>query len=397
MPAASVFDLLGPERKVKMNFKWKGGVAGTVGFLVVGLAGWVYAQGQAAQTARPQMSEEVFKDIRVLKGIPVDEFMDVMGMFSASLGYCCTDCHVKEAVGNVGAFAQQTPKIQIARRMITMVNTLNTTSFGGAKRVSCFTCHHGSDTPEIAPDLRLQYGTPPEPDPNAMTVATSTESPRPLFDKYIQAIGGVERLANFTSLTATGTYTGYETGSGPVKLEIYAKAPNQRTTILKMPGEDSVRVYDGVNGWVAGPERTTPLTMLSGPNLFGARIEAIVLFPTRIQQDFNQWRSGNAMIGDEEVAVAQGIKTGQLPVNFYFGKSTGLLRRVMRWNQTAVGPVPTQTDFEDYRDVSGIKIPFRTIVTWTDGKSTIELEEVRLNVPIEAARFAKPAPARPRR
>src|SRR5439155_25245983 len=99
MPAASVFDLLGPERKVKMNFKWKGGVAGTVGFLVVGLAGWVYAQGQAAQTARPQMSEEVFKDIRVLKGIPVDEFMDVMGMFSASLGYCCSDCHVKEAVG----------------------------------------------------------------------------------------------------------------------------------------------------------------------------------------------------------------------------------------------------------------------------------------------------------
>jgi len=86
-----------------MKFKWKGGMAGTLGLLVVGLVGWVYAQGQAAQTGRPQMSEEVFKDIRVLKRIPVDEIMDVMGMFSASLGYCCTDCHVKEAVGNVGA------------------------------------------------------------------------------------------------------------------------------------------------------------------------------------------------------------------------------------------------------------------------------------------------------
>jgi len=182
-----------------------------------------------------------------------------------------------------------------------------------------------------------------------------------------------------------------------VKLEIYAKAPNQRTTILKMPEEDSVRVYDGVNGWVAGPERTTPLTTLSGPNLFGARMEAMVSFPTTIQQEFTQWKSGSAMIGDEEVAVAQGIKTGQLPVNFYFGKSTGLLRRVTRWNQTAVGPVPTQTEFEDYRDVSGIKIPFRTIITWTDGKSTIELAEARVNVPLEAARFAKPAPARPRK
>ena len=110
-----------------------------------------------------------------------------------------------------------------------------------------------------------------------------------------------------------------------------------------------------------------------------------------VARDFRCW------IDDQEVSVAQGIKTGQLPVNFYFDKSTGLLKRVVRWNQTAVGPVPTQTDYEDYRDVSGIKMPFRTIITWTDGKSTLELKEVRPNVSIEAARFAKPAPARARR
>src|SRR5437867_9111009 len=382
---------------MKMNFGWRRAILGAVEIIIVGLAGLVYARSQPAQTVRPQMAEEAFKDIRVLKGIPVDEFMDVMGMFSASLGYCCTDCHIKEAVGNIAAFAAQTPKIQTARRMITMVNTINTGSFGGAKRVSCFTCHHGSDTPEVAPDLRLQYGAPPDPDPNAMGIATSVASPQPLFDKYIQAIGGAQRLANFSSFAAAGTYTGYETGSGPVKLEIYAKAPNQRTTIVKMPEEDSVRVYDGTNGWIAGPERTTPLTTLTGPNLFGARLEAMMSFPMGIQQEFNQWRSGMAVIEDKEFAVAQGIKTGQLPVNFYFEKPTGLLKRVVRWNQTAVGPVPTQTDYEDYRDVSGIKMPFRTIITWTDGKSTLDLKEVRPNVPIEAARFAKPAPAQPRR
>ena len=368
-----------------------------VGILIAGLVCLAYARSQTPPTARPQMSEEAFKDIRVLKGIPVDEFMDVMGMFSASLGYCCTDCHVKEAVGNIAAFAVQTPKIQTARRMIALVNTINTSSFGGAKRVTCFTCHHGSDMPDVAPDLRLQYGAPPEPDPNALNIATSSESPQPLFNKYIEAIGGAPRLANFTSFVATGTYTGYETGSAPVPLEIYANAPNQRTTIVKMPDEDSVRVYDGTSGWIAGPDRTTPLTTLSGPNLFGARLEATISFPSRIQQEFNRWRSAKAVIEDKEFAVAQGTKTGQLPVNFYFDKSTGLLKRVMRWNQTAVGPVPTQTDYDDYRDVAGIKVPFRTIVTWTDGKSTIELKEVRPNVPIEAARFSRPAPARPRR
>ena len=138
-----------------MNFMRRGAILGAVGIVIVGRAGLVYTGSQAAQTMRPQMSEEAFKDIRILKGIPVDEFMDVMGMFSASLGYCCTDCHVKEAVGNISAFASQTPKIQTARRMIAMVNTINSGSFAGAKRVSCFTCHHGSDTPDVAPDLRL--------------------------------------------------------------------------------------------------------------------------------------------------------------------------------------------------------------------------------------------------
>ena len=370
-------------------------ILGAAGVLTLGVAGLLYARSQGAQNARPQMSEEAFKDIRVLKGVPVDEFMDVMGMFSASLGYCCTDCHVKEAVGNIGAFAVETPKIQMARRMIALVNTINTGSFGGAKRVTCFTCHHGSDIPDAAPDLRLQYGPAAEPDANSMTLPTSNASPQPLFDKYIQAIGGAQRLATLTSFVATGTYTGYETGSGPVKMEIYARAPNQRTTILKMPEEDSIRVYDGTNGWIAGPERTVPLTTLSGPNLFGARIEAMTSFPTALQPEFTRWRSGSATIDDQEFAVAQGIKNGQLPVNFYFDKSTGLLKRVMRWNQTAVGPVPTQTDFDDYRDVAGIKMPFRTVITWTDGRSIIELRSVELNVPIDAAKFARPAPPAP--
>ena len=380
-----------------MIFRWRDVIPAAAGVLTLCLAGLVFARGQNAQNVRPQMSEEAFKDIRVLKGIPVDEFMDVMGMFSASLGYCCTDCHVKEAVGNIGAFAAQTPKIQTARRMIAMVNTINTGSFGGGKRVTCFTCHHGSDIPDAAPDLRLQYGPAAEPDPSSMTLPTSNASPQPFFDKYIQAIGGAQRLATFTSFAATGTYTGYETGSGPVKLEIYARAPNLRTTIVKMPEEDSIRVYDGTNGWIAGPERTVPLTTLTGPNLFGARLEAMTSFPAGLQQEFTRWRSGSAMIDDQEVEVAQGIKTGQLPVNFYFDKSTGLLKRIMRWNQTAVGPVPTQTDFDDYRDVGGIKMPFHTVVTWTDGRSTIDLKEVKPNIAIDAARFAKPAPARPRR
>ncbi len=51
----------------------------------------------AAQTAaqtRPPMSDQVFKNVQVLKGIPVDDFLDTMGIMSAALGFDCVECHV---------------------------------------------------------------------------------------------------------------------------------------------------------------------------------------------------------------------------------------------------------------------------------------------------------------
>ena len=71
----------------------------------------------------------------------------------------------------------------------------------------------------------------------------------------------------------------------------------------------------------------------------------------------------------------------------------------MRYTDTAVGIIPAQTDYSDYRDVAGVKMPFKWIATWTDGQSTIELSEVRPNVlngATDAAKFAKPAPAVPK-
>ena len=71
---------------------------------------------------------------------------------------------------------------------------------------------------------------------------------------------------------------------------------------------------------------------------------------------------------------------------------SGLLVRVVRWNKTPVGIVPTQIDYTDYRDVAGVKMPFKIVVTWTNGQNTIVLSDVQPNIAIDAAKFAKPAP-----
>src|ERR1700724_1327865 len=87
------------------------------------------ASGQAAPDSKPLMVEDVFKNVQVLKGIPVNQFMDTMGFFSASLGLNCTYCHVTESLGNWEKFAEDVPLKRTARRMILMVNAINKDNF----------------------------------------------------------------------------------------------------------------------------------------------------------------------------------------------------------------------------------------------------------------------------
>ena len=365
--------------------------------LMLCLLGVTVASGQAAQAPRPQMAEEVFKNVPVIRGIPVDEFMDTMGMFSAALSLNCTDCHSSDSTGSWANFANETPLKQTARRMVVMVNTINRTNFAGRKVVTCYTCHRGDQTPKVAPSLTLQYGVPVD-DPNEIEIFPSAQSAEvdPVFAKYIQALGGAQRLAALTSFVAKGTYSGYDTDHEPVPLEVFAKAPNQRTTIVHMQVGDSVRTFDGRTAWVAAPDRPVPLMPLTGGNLDGAGVDAILSFPAQIKQAFSQWRVASTIIDDRDVQVLQGSNAGKPPVNFYFDES-GLLVRTLRFTETSVGRVPTQIDYEDYRDVAGVKLPFKWTVTWTNGQTVTELSDVQPNVPIDAARFARPAPAPPPR
>jgi len=361
--------------------------------IVLTLAALVLSAAVAtqAQAPAPQMAETVFKNVQMLKGIPVDEFMDTMGMFAAALGYDCSSCHSKEIASNREAFAVATPLIQRARGMIAMTANLNRMYFAGQPRVSCFTCHRAKPLPENVPNLALQYGALVE-DPNAMEIIPSrTTSVDEIFNRFMQAVGGAQRAAALTSYTATGTYGGFNTGGGDVPIEIFARAPNQRAAVVRMPDGEAVKTFDGREAWAAEGWRPLPLLPLTGGNLAGARLDAIVQFPAAIRPAFAQWRVSSVIVNDEPVDVLQGANPGELPVNFYFDED-GLLVRTVRWNRTSVGTVPTQVDYSDYREVAGVKLPFRTVVTWTDGQNTIVLKDVRPNVTIDAGRFARPAP-----
>ena len=372
-----------------MTLGSRGRFAGAAAMTVACLVGAaVHAQ------EKPPMAGDVFKNVMLLRGIPVDTFFEAMGMFANAMGNDCTFCHASEAVFDKSKFALSTPRILKARQMIVMMNAINKQYFGGQTRVTCFTCHGGTDRPRAEPDIALQYAEPRF-DPNARELAVGPEVPADqVFNKYIEALGGADRLAKLTSYVGKGSYSGFDTSFDKIPVEIYAAAPNQMTMVTHLSTGINTRVFNGREGWMAGPDTPLPLVTLTAGNLERARLEALVSFPTAIGQAFSEWRVGVALIDDQGVQVVQGLRSGQPVANFYFNDA-GLLVRLVTWTQTPVGFVPTQIDYDDYRDVAGVKVPFKRTVSQTYMRMSIELSEVQPNVAIDRSRFARPAPVPP--
>src|SRR5262245_26340359 len=278
-----------------MTFRSRRIVLGAAGIAAISLLGAALASGQAgppqAQAQRPPMAEEVFKNVQLLKGIPVDEFMDTMGMFAAALSLNCVDCHTSESVGAWANFADETPVKRTARRMMRMVNAINKDNFGGAPVVTCYTCHGSNLRPKGVPNLAAQYATPVE-DANEVEMHAIPGGPTvdQTFEKYCQALGGAQKLASITSFAAKGTFIGFETEQTTVPVDIFAVAPAQKATIVHTRLGDSVRVYDGRAGWIASPDRPVALLPLTGGNQEGAKLDAILSFPAQIKQAFAQWK-----------------------------------------------------------------------------------------------------------
>jgi outer membrane lipoprotein-sorting protein len=361
------------------------------------LLGTVLTARQAPPQETPLMAEEFFEDVRVLKGIPVDEFLDTMGMFAAATGLNCTDCHVDESGGSWPAYADDTQLKTTSRAMVGIMAAINKQFFNGREGVTCYSCHTGTRKPKAIPNLALQYAADPilvapfeilEPTPGA----PATDE---VLDRYIAAVGGAARLGELTSIIAEGRYAGYDDFED-YPVEVFAKAPNQRTTILHSQYGDITTTFDGRSGWLASPIETkpAPVIVMSGGNLQGLAIEAQLSFPGQIKQALTDWIPGPLnVIDDREVRIIQGRDPSGTPVKLYFDEESGLLVRLVRYSSNSpVGRVPTQVDFEDYRDVSGIQFPFKVTSTWTNGRYVYQFANVQINPTIPAARFARPVP-----
>jgi hypothetical protein len=377
-----------------MKLKWTGmlslavvAIFGSV--IVVAKAQSGGAAGQATTiTPAPKKAEEQFKNIQVLKGVPAEQIFPTMQFITASLGVECEFCHVQNAFEKDDKKNKQT-----ARKMMDMMFAINRDNFEGHREVTCYSCHRGSATPQPIPAVMTE-----EPKdatlkaPAGGTAPAEAKEPagptaEQLLDKYVRALGGAMAIDKINSRVMKGTIG---VGEKSLPIDVYSKDPEMRISYTHMPDGDSVTAFNGHEGWLATPGH--PLREMHGSDLDGAAIDADLHLATHLKTMFTEMRVRGAQKADgNEAYEVLGERAGKPPIQLYFDKQTGLLARLVRYGETALGWLPTQIDYADYRETNGVKIPYRWTLARPSGRFTIQVSDVKQNVEVEDAKFAKPA------
>ena len=325
--------------------------------------------------AQQQTAEQRYKNIQMFKGLPATQLDPTMAFISGSLGVRCSYCHVPNQFEK-----DDKPTKLAARRMIQMVFDLNKGSFNGQSAVSCYTCHRGKPTPVSVPATGQNLWTPSSPSPTPAALPTAKE----ILDRYVQALGGAEALTKITTRVAKGSRIGADGVLVPE--EVYQKAPDKLLTITSYPNVVFSNGFNGTAGWgYSSREGATPLpdqllVQLKRDAVFNQALKMEELYPKLTVL-------GRASVRDSDAYVVQATPVSGPVEKLFFDVRTGLLVRRYVESDTPLGKLPLQTDYEDYREVDGIKQPF--LIHWSfPGRIWgRKIEEIKQNVQLDDAKF----------
>jgi hypothetical protein len=328
----------------------------------------------------PNKAEGRFKNIQVLKGYPADDVIPAMQFITNALGVDCDYCHVDHAPEKDDKKQKQT-----ARKMISMTFAINHDHFDGHREVTCVSCHRGAARPVTI--SAIATGEPATPPPAPKTVELPAASA--VLDRYVQAVGGTDAMKKISSHVQKGKLSGF--GPEPVPVDVAAKGPDKRITIVHGQRGDNATAVNGSAGWLGNPGR--PPRDMSAAENEAARQDAALLFPSDPRKLFEEFKAASSEPIDGKDAVKLIAKNeGKPDTELWFDAQSGLVVRLKRYAETPLGRNPTQIDYADYRDADGVKIPFRWTVSRPSGRFTIQLDESRQNMPVDDKAFEKPQP-----
>jgi photosynthetic reaction center cytochrome c subunit len=352
-----------------------------------------FVSAQAPQTSGTAVrtAEQQFKNIKVLKTVPADQLVQAMHVINGALGVECEYCHDEADRSMDDKEAKLT-----ARKMMTMMMDINMNSFNGKMEVTCYTCHGGKPKPSVVQPLPVTLAVT-EDEPKAAPAMPSVDA---ILDKYVQALGGEQAIRKITSRVITATQD-LPTGAGgvipvPAQVERYQKAPNLTMSISKT---DKITVADGYNGSSAWAQNATGV-VADAPNPDGMRIRrsADIYESLNLRNEYSQITVDRIeKVNGHDAYMLTGIPAGDLAERLYFDTQSGLLLRKESVIPSVAGDGPFEVDYDEYRNAGhGVKIPYvvrmfpATSRSHLQTHSTIHVQKVQENVPIDDAKFAKP-------
>lgn len=325
----------------------------------------------------PKTAEQAFKNIKVIKTMPAAEVQRAMMFIVASLGVDCSYCHTPPAMEK-----DDKPTKETARRMLAMVAEINK-NFGGKAEVNCATCHRGHSKPVASLPLP-SLSTP-------FTENNTSQPPLPtvdeLLDRYIKALGGMAALDKVASRVSNG---GLEVGGVHGTYELVEVAPNK--TLLRgslpAPMGDVQQGFDGTSGWV---KNQNGVFDMSGEGLTQTRRESAFWGNVKLKDQFKLLSvASRERIDGREFYLVLGTRPDDQIERLYFDAKTGLLARRYWETPTYFGGLANMNDYDDYRKVGGVLLPF-VIRRARSGRIFQQtISEYKLNVAVDDAQFKKP-------
>jgi hypothetical protein len=361
--------------------------------------------------------EQTRKNIQVLKGLPESQLFPEMNFIAASLGVQCGFCHVntgrdpKTGQTNWVWESDEKPEKKRAREMMKMVLAINGPEYGLSRgQVTCYTCHRGQEHPPNLPTLPLAVsGHEPTPGarpggaapggaapggpgaPGAAGARPAQPSVQQVFDKYAAAVGAPDALAKFQTQVLKGTMTASQ--GRTQSYEVTVKSPDKFLLVTEGQQGKVMQALNGATGWVVSPRGAHEF----GPaELVNARRSAQMLALVKFAPSETMRVVGRRKVGERDALVVVDRPSENVQRRYFFDAETGLLVRVMTLTDAILNQIPEQIDFEDYRDVDGVKIPFTVRISAIDtfNSQTRTLTEVKHGVPVEDTIFnMPPAPA----
>ena len=367
--------------------------------------------GQTPAAPAGPLAPAVYKNIQVLTDVPADQLDLTMRFVSAAVGMPCLQCHVQDATTGEWAYDKDDKRSkQTARDMMKMVYAIR--AGGVARTANCATCHNGKNRPPglplaemMSPDqitaanaaAAARQGGPAGPPAGGAPGAAPGQRPAqpppgPPVDevlaKYIAALGGQANVDKLKSRVMSGTLTmrNGQTASFTIEEKGRKYRESQTPVTTGAAATAMSRGFDGAAAWTMAPLPADA----TGFVLQQIQRAAELTLPLTLKERYPALAPGRVTRVDGVDMNVLASNVNGVNDQFFFDTTSGLLVRHTTTTRTPMGSLPERVDYSDYKDVTGVKMPFTVKrINWS-AYDTLKIVDVKPNAQIDDARFAKP-------